>query len=422
MMTARSKFRSVCYQCRQICCNFTRRNIRFCILTFNLYITTFAVVLPIMCNDWAYSHYYFRGWSRSDMEKRAVNVNDYYSKKANDYIDTIKGLSLPTRQSVEEVDIVIGVVTVPRFHPTHSVNYLTQTFVALHKSLSEDSIHFKRRVLFLCNTYPGPGNHTELKTLESFVPIHHKYPKHNASATVMNKFEKEKDDYAYCIDIALTYNPKYIVIIEDDTLTLSHFFEVLYYILSTMVENRLVGEEYKRNSREWAYLKLFYPNRWKGYAFEIMPVTELVSLGSIGGSVFVLLGYQCNKRERSLFSNITYFLVGSFYITLLVFMIGRQYVMEWRRMSKFTYRVVPAPDCCSPAILYTANKAKQLSAYLKGKTCSSSYPIDFVMDEFAKFNNLDKYLVEPNLLQHIGMFSSIKAKSTYPQRFIYRQT
>ena len=115
-------------------------------------------------------------------------------------------------------------------------------------------------------------------------------------------------------------------------------------------------------------------------------------------------------------------MVGSLYAILVAFMVGRQYIMEWRRISKFTYRVVPAPDCCSPAILYAADKAKQLSAYLKTKTCSSSYPIDLAMDEFAKVNNYKKYLVEPNLLQHIGMFSSIKAKSAFPQRFIYRQS
>ena len=358
------------------------------------------------------------------MEKRAVDLNNYHVQKAHHYVDNLKGHSSLwlNKQPRKEVDIAIGVVTVPRFHSTYRLDYLTQTFVALHRSLSEDSVNFQPRVLFLCNTYPGPGNHTELQDLESFVPIHNKHPKDNASAGVMNKFEKEKEDYAYCLDVALSYDPKYVVIIEDDTLTLSNFFEILHYVLVNMVENKFKSGERGNNLYNWAYLKLFYPNRWKGYAFEASPVIELISLGLIGGSISILLGYKCNKRERNFISNVLFFMVGSLYTILVAFMVGRQYIMEWRRISKFTYRVVPAPDCCSPAILYAADKAKQLSAYLKTKTCSSSYPIDFAMDEFAKLNNYKKYLVEPNLLQHIGMFSSIKAKSAFPQRFIYRQS
>ena len=407
-----------------MCGDFGRRNTRLWIFTFNLYTVTFAVVLPILCNDWAYSHYISRGWLRSEMEKRAVDLNNYHVEKAHDYVENLK--SHPSlclnKQSHEEVDIAIGVVTVPRFHSTYRLDYLTQTFVALHRSLCEDSINFQPRVLFLCNTYPGPGNHSELQGLDSFVPIHNKYPKDNASAAAMNKFEKEKQDYAYCLDVALTYNPKYVIIIEDDTLTLNNFFEVLHYVLINMVENKFMSGEHTNNLYSWAYLKLFYPNRWKGYAFEAGPVIELISLGSIGGSLAVLLGHRYNKRARNFISNFVFFILGSLYIVLVAFMVGRQYIMEWRRISKFTYRVVPAPDCCSPAILYTADKAKQLSTYLKTKTCSSSYPIDFAMDEFAKLNNYKKYLVEPNLLQHIGMFSSLKAKSAFPERFIYRRS
>ena len=415
---------SIWYQGGYMFYKFLRRNLRFCIFAFNIYAITFAIVLPSICSDWAYSKYYFSGWPRSQMEQRAAELNNHYVAKAHEYIENLSANNSlhfhKQLRSKEGVDLAIGIVTIPRFHQPYKLDYLTQTFVRLDQSLNQDLENFEKKVLFMCNTFPGPGNHTELQLLTSLVSVNSRYPKYNATAAIMDRFEKEKQDYSYCIDVALTYKPKYVLIVEDDTLARDNIFEILHYALMNLVENKFSGGDLNHNTEEWAYLKLFYPDRWKGYAFEIPRLLELIAIGSIGGPLFVLIGFKCSRKESMVCPTLIYFVVGSVYFILVALMIGRPYLIEWRRISKYTYTVVPAPDCCSPAILYAADRAKKLSAYLKTVKCESKYPIDFAMDKFAKIYNYKKYLIEPNLMQHIGMFSSIKTKSKHPQEFIYR--
>ena len=422
-MSVRPKLCYLWCQCGNVFYNFTRKNIRFCVLAFNIYAITFAIALPVICNDWAYSHYYFRGWSRSTMEKRAVDLNTYHAAEAREYIDkltTNESLLIGTQLSQSDVDLAIGIVTVPRSRPPYRLDYLTQTFVALHRSISQEPVNLERKVVFMCNTFPGPGNHSELQRFTSLVTIYNRYTKDNVSASRLNSFEKEKEDYVYCMNVALTYEPKYVLIIEDDTLAVNNLLEILHYILLSSVENKFSGGDLSHNVEEWAYLKLFYPNRWKGYAFETIRVLELVSIGLVGGSISVLVGCKCTRKESTPSTLLAFFIVGSVYFILAAFMIGRPYLIEWRRISKYTYTVVSAPDCCSPAILYAADKARKLANFLKTVKCNANFPIDYAMDEFAKRNNYKKYLIEPNVFHHIGMFSSIKSKSRHPEQFIYR--
>lgn len=361
------------------------------------------------------------------MEKRATKLNDLHLTKAHEHIAKLQenqssiSRKRLTSRDYAQVDLAIGVITVPRSHSSYRLDYLTQTFAKLHEGIAQDPVHFNRKTLFICNTFPGPGNHSELQPLRSLVPVHDKYSGYDAHAADLNRFEKEKQDYVYCLDQALLYKPKYILIVEDDSLAVDSMFEVLHYVLLNLVENKFSLGDRTHNTEKWAYLKLFYPNRWKGYGFELIPMLELMSIASVGGTLFVLIGYRCNKRESfSMLSTVIYFLIGSIYLALAAYMVGRPYLIEWRRISKYTYTVIPAPECCSPAILYATEKAKELRNYLTMAKCTSKYPVDFAMDEFVKVNNYTKYLIEPNLMQHIGMFSSIKSKSKNPQQFIYR--
>ncbi len=411
--------------CGRLVRNFARRHFRFCIFVVNLYIITFAMVLPILCNDWAHSNYYFPGWTRSHMEHRAATLNEHHASKAEEYIARInvtrEAPHLPAERSTD-VDLVIGIVTVPRFRKPYKLGYLTQSFVAIHKNMRQDRHHFARRALFLCNVNAGPNNHTELTSLEvSNVPVFHRFPKLNSSVPEKtSRFEKEKEDYIFCLEAALDFKPKYVLMVQDDALARNNFFEILHFVLMNTVEKRITSGERRHNEDEWAYLKLYYPDRWKGYAFEIVPVLEMLAIASIGGSAFALVASACRRRAVGAISRWTHFLVGFVYFACLAHMIGRPYVLEWRRLSTHTYAVVPAPDCCSPAILYPARKAQQLSWYLKNVTCHPKHPVDLAMDEFAKVHQYKRYLVEPNLMQHIGMFSSLKTKSRHPERFIYR--
>ena len=145
-----------------------------------------------------------------------------------------------------------------------------------------------------------------------------------------------------------------------------------------------------------------------------------MGLGLIGGSLFVGFGCFCRPKEKRYVMVRVPFLLGFIYLVLVALSVGRQHLINWRRISKGTYTVLPAPNCCSPAILYKADKAKELSDYLKTLKCSATFPIDYAIDQFARDGGYSKFLIEPNLVQHIGMLSTLKSWSLHPEEFIYR--
>ena len=384
-----------------------------------MYSFTFTLILPLMCSDWTYSTYYISGLSKRELENKASEINAYYSSEAKENLMKLKP-RIVTEGRIGS-DIAVGIVTLPRLIKGQTLNYLTQTFVKLYQSLFQDSEEvFPNKVLFVCDVFAGPGNHTEVKSLSSLCDVSKRFPINDPSAVIMDNYEKEKEDYAFCIDMALKYQPQYVLIVEDDAIPFANMLKVLKVVLNRFLENVSSDGNVLPGVEEWAYLKLYYPDRWKGFAFEVVPLLELLGLGLIGGSLFVGFGCFCRPKEKRYVMVRVPFLLGFIYLVLVALSVGRQHLINWRRISNCTYTVLPAPNCCSPAILYKADKAKELSDYLKTLKCSATFPIDYAIDQFARDGGYSKFLIEPNLVQHIGMLSTLKSWSLHPEEFIYR--
>ncbi len=396
-------------------------------ITVYLYVLSFAIVLPVMCSEWAYSKYFDDSDKvlKEDLEKRVIAANTQRVSQAEHYLSTLDAnhtlaryRRLLQQNTNNIVALAIGVVTVRRTAPDIKLNYLTQVMTHLDKIVKKDT-KFQKKALFICNTFAGPGEHEEAKTLSKFFPVQMKYPQNDAAASIMDKFEKEKADYAYCLYQALEYNPKYVLIVEDDAIPKDYMLEVLSYLLSDVVEYKYEAGDHVRNVQQWAYLKLFYPERWQGYANEGRRLLELLAVASLGGSVFLFIYLKTRQRVSSRTEQALVFTVGAIYFTVSAVLVGRQYLVEWRRVSRYTYTVIPAPGCCSPAILYTSDMAKQMAHYFDTIKCNAKFPIDFAMDTFALERKYKRYLVEPNLMNHIGMFSSMKSKNKHPEEFLF---
>lgn len=400
--------------CSLVVRRFLRHHSKFALWILCFYSVTFMVFLPALCNDLIYSKYYMNTLHKRELEESAMKLNAECANEAKQYLSKLSPDHLnKEKEKNQAVELAIGIITVPRQIKSQRLDYLTQTFVKTYQYMRQDSdSNFLSKALFICNVFAGPGNHSEAQRLNSFVDIHRRFPVNDPAAVIMDKFDKEKEDYAHCIDIALSYQPKYILMLEDDTVPHTNLFEVLKEIIDKDL----------RKKQDWAYLKLYYPERWKGFGFEVIPLLELTGIGILGGSVFVLCGVMCYNRKYDKVLERTQFLLGFVYLVLVTIMIGRQHFIEWRRISKSTYAVVPAPDCCSPAILYPADVASELSDYLKSFKCSATRPIDFAIDEFIRTKGHRKYLIEPNLMQHIGMLSSLKTWSDHPEEYIGRPT
>ena len=319
-------------------------------------------------------------------------------------------------QKETHIDLAVGVVSVRRQHNNMRLDYLTQVMTRLMYLFNVDTA-FQSKVLFICDTHAGPGKHDEALRLSKYVPIFQRFPNGNASFVIMDRFDKEKQDYAFCISKALEYHPRYVLIIEDDAVPRLDFFDVLYHILENYVQRKPRDDSHE--VKYWAFVKLFYPQRWQGYSFELDRLMELVGIGILGGSIFLFTLLTCNKRRYRTITKVVFFVFTALYCIFCALSMGRQHILEIRRISKSLYRLLPAPNCCSPANVYPYDKALQLVRYLSHRTCSPMFPLDALLDEFVEVNNYRSHLVEPSLVKHIGMVSSLKSGSTNLKEFIF---
>ena len=311
-------------------------------------------------------------------------------------------------------DLAIGVVTIKRMYGKNELGYLTQVMTQFSKVFESDKI-FNTKALFICDVYPGPGEHNEaIRLSKQFVRIA-RFPNASASAAIKDPFEKEKEDYAFCLQKALMYQPKYVLLVEDDTVPRPDLFKVIYHKTGKM--------SLPLSKDEIGYIKLYYPERWQGYGFEFAKLLELIYIGLAGGLLFLCLStLHCgfpipSRRCRSI--RLFIFTVGFIYLTLVGLVIGRQHIIELRRLSETFYALADAPDCCTPAVLYPARSAGKFASHLSTVTCSNNFPLDFALENFMGGIQLKRYLIEPNLFKHIGLVSSTKGISRDLRDFVF---
>jgi hypothetical protein len=102
-------------------------------------------------------------------------------------------------------------------------------------------------------------------------------------------------------------------------------------------------------------------------------------------------------------------LIGCFIlITVILAVINHTNIFwAWRSLHPSFYALYPSPSCCLPAVLYFRPTYLEVIQYLKDIHCSARYAIDHALDDLPQRTNLDTYLIEPNLVHHIGLFSRL---------------
>ena len=400
----------------------------FCIV-FSAYFVTFCILLPWLCNDWAYSKYFSSAWKKEDLAKQVMDRNRVDVEKAKNMISDLDIAStLSYYKNLErqyEVELVIGVITLQRILKDRELGYLTQVMAELNQLFQNDQ-RFTSKVLFICNIHAGKGAHAEADMLSQYFSTVMKSHGPDPSATTKASFEREKQDYVFCLEQATEYHPKYILLIQDDAVPRDDLFPVLGHVLDNYVENRQYRGTAVDNTNRWASLKLYYPEKWQGYASEKQPILELCGLGVVGGSIAVFLLkvlYSCKaiktKRNYSILSELLAFLLGAIYFVLLAVLIGRQYLLELRRLSPYLYSVGPSANCCIPGSLYPAQVVPELINYLKQVTCTANFGVDLAVDNFVLQNGYQRFSVTPNLFKHIGYVSTTKGPSRNPEQFLF---
>lgn len=387
----------------------------FCVY---LYGVTFLVVLPILCKDVIYSVFYLYTLDQKDKRLDSmVHANDHRIKQARNFfkkrhVDEMEHL---VHTMTKQVDVLFTVLTTSRNRNRpnrYQPQYLTQTLARLLELLDLKQHKLSSQVA-ICNVDHDPSSYHEFWWVRNMTRNVHTFQKQTGrSLSVLHPVEKEKQDYVFCLESSGTFNAKYVLLLEDDALPHSDFLTVLDHVLDFHLRVIKHKDELYAQSAPWSFVKLYHPERLQGYfSLEQERLLELFSIGAFCGTILSLIYSQFWTRTRKLYT----WLMFALYAMILVMAVGRTNVQELRRyFAPYLYSIVPAPDCCTPAMLYPREQISNLIQYMDSMECTLGFAKDSVLTQYRTEKQLSAYLVQPNLIQHIGLHSALRNIVTDP--------
>lgn len=292
--------------------------------------------------------------------------------------------------------LLITIITVQR-HP--EFHYVLQVASRFHRLLQECGPACHRHQILLCNVETDPGSHWDAKLLSNFMATVNHYGGREKTEHSPNQFEKEKQDYIYCLEKSLqAYNPEYVLLVEDDAVPEEEIFPVLHHLLQVRFS--------KPHLQDALYVKLYHPERLQHYINpEPMRLLEWLGIGMFVGSLLGFVYAWASSRSSLTWPIVLFFAV---YSMLLVELVGRHYFLELRRLAPPLYSIVPVTECCTPAMLFSASSARRALGYLKELHCRPGFAKDTALYSLLRLKGERAFVVEPNLVRHVGMFSSLR--------------
>lgn len=261
--------------------------------------------------------------------------------------------------------------------------------------------------VLICDVESGPQENQDAKLLEAhFRVIRRSSQEQQSNREQVNTFEKEKRDYVFCLRKGWELvKPKNVIVLEDDALPKPDFFTVIKDLLS------------RRFALQTLYIKLYHPERlqcyWNPEPYRIL---EWVGLGLVGATALLLTLPYWNPCSFNFTLSVSHLLFFTFYFMAAAELLGRHYLLEARRLSPQLYAVSPATECCTPAMLFPANASLRVAEYLDGSFCVKGNAKDMVLYHLARtVPGESSHSVEPNLITHIGAYSSVRANPARPK-------
>lgn len=375
------------------------------LLLIFLFGVTFLLVLPSVCKNLGFSVYFMP----SEADKVAIDhENEIRVLKAKqNLLDIASGF--PNKNTGAEwrqgfpVDFAIVVVSVRRLSNPH---YLLQTAARLMAEVQRDE---GKSEIVIFNADENPMLNDDAQFLSRFITVANR----SSLAKTDDIFEKEKLDYVGALNAGLRLRSRYVLVVQDDALATSEILWKLRYILKWKMP------QFKSDSNNWAFLKLYYPEKWQGFGNPEIP--ELLLIGILGAFCFATFRRKLfgTTIRRKLSAKIWWLWSGAgmLYFVLAAYSIGRAHWIEMRKVFPLFYGVGNAPGCCIPAVLFPTARGRELVEFLSRTNCQEDYPIDFAFDDFAKSKGLTGLLVSPNLFSHIGFHSSLHSQDKDPREF-----
>ncbi|EFX77729.1 hypothetical protein DAPPUDRAFT_247272 [Daphnia pulex] len=365
-----------------------------------VFVLTFFVGLPVLCGTWPYSAYY-RG---EGVGSSSSSADDDSSALA--YLSQVETAQ---QQPEEEEDgrrpfLLVTIVTVRR----EGQFYLSRVVARLHQLLSkynneqhagnDDTIVIRAMI---CNVNDDPQLHREALHLQRIFPLVQR--RDQLSVAIHNLMDKEKEDYVFCLNASRRSAADYILILEDDAVPHDDLLPVTRRFIDYFNQQR------PRRRADFFYVKLYHPERLQNYLQpEPWRIAEWLAVSVL--SVYLLqVVFRFRLRRHS------FWLV---YFMALVECLGRPHLLQLKRwmLARLVadpaagYNLLQATECCTPAMLFSNTSAATASAFLSSITCRKGYAKDTALYLHSRQSGgrLQSFVVEPNLVQHIGRVSTLR--------------
>lgn len=396
-----------------------------------LYSTTFLIILPYMCSNLQFSIYNFTKMDSKPGRDKMMKENHLRLVHVEQKKKLIQNTDLLNKMwKIKDPDLAITIITTarkPAGEEVYKPFYLTQVVWKMLWLIYEAqrTNTFDLKVSFsVCNVDADPSIHKEAIDLVSSLHVINKYDNlYDKSYRQWNIFEKEKQDYVYCLNSSLVDNPKFVLLVEDDSYPNNDLFLVLNTILSKNAS--LHTSHYDPSSKhdkqskvkDATYIKLFHPERVIGYiSVEPDRLTELFGISAVFGTILLLLyEFAWNYKLKTLNHRKMLWLSFMVYVALLAMAIGRPHLLNLRRLfAPHFYSFMSAPECCTPAMLFPNKGARDVVEHLSSTPCYINNAKDTVLHRYIKTQHHKAFVVQPNLFKHIGFLSSLRQKFLNP--------
>ncbi|MED6260090.1 hypothetical protein ATANTOWER_000919 [Ataeniobius toweri] len=371
-----------------------------------LFVVTFCVILPLCCHRLLYSYYFFRFMYLNSMSEEVLQKSLERGQDALRFWQNSSPLESTRFSDVAQNPELLVTVVTARRNEARDFHYLLQVMRQI-SSIADSCGEQRCAEVMLCDVESGPQENEDAKLLGAhFKVIRRSAQEQQTNMGRINTFEKEKKDYVFCLRQGWELvKPKNMIILEDDALPRQDFFQVVKDLLS------------RRFAVHTLYIKLYHPERLQRYWNpEPYRILEWVGLGLVGATALLLTILYWNPCSFSFTLSATHLIFFTLYFMIAAELIGRHYLLEVRRISPQLYAVSPATECCTPAMLFPDNASLRAADLLDASFCYKGNAKDMVLYQMAKTSPGERsHSVEPNLVTHIGAFSSVRPNPSRPK-------
>ncbi|TNM85618.1 hypothetical protein fugu_007889 [Takifugu bimaculatus] len=361
---------------------------------------TFCVVLPLCGHRLLYSYFFIRSMYLDSMSDQALQKSLRQGQDDLHFWQKVSAEPAMFKNISLNPDLLVTIVTARR-NEGRDFHYLLQVMRQLSVILHSCGGQRCAEVL-VCDVESGPQENQDSSLLEAHFKVIRRSPEEQLrSWEKINTFEREKRDYVFCLRKGWNLlKPRNIVVLEDDALPTPDFFSVVTNLLS------------RRFARYTLYVKLYHPERLQRYWNpEPYRLLEWVGLGLVLATVLLL--NPCRFTFTLSWAHLLFF---TLYFMAVTELLGRHYLLEVRRLLPQFYAVSPATECCTPAMLFPGDSSLRVAEYLDASFCTKGNAKDTVLYQLMKKLPGERaHSVEPNLVTHIGAFSSVRPNPSRPK-------